>query len=62
MGVKARHALSTQCRAGCLQMIYSKRENAVSSKCPQFVIFISRAVRKLSQGNFHTTFYADVSA
>jgi len=43
-------------------MVYSKRENAVSSKCPQFAIFISRALRKLSQGNFHAIAYADISA
>jgi hypothetical protein len=58
MGVKARHALSTQCRAGFLQMIYSKRENAVSSKCPRFVIFISRTVHKLSQRNSCATYVA----
>ncbi len=43
-------------------MIYSKRENAVSSKWPQFGIFIFFVVRKLSQRNFHTTFNANVSA
>jgi hypothetical protein len=43
-------------------MIYSKRENAVSSKWPQLLIFVSRPVRKWSQRNLCANESANLNA